>query len=231
MSSPTAAPPEAVSAPAIQLRGLTRRMGSELVLKGLELEVAPSRLVILRGGNGAGKTTLLRILATRLKPTGGTARVFGFDVLKEPHEVRRHVSMLSVTGGNYPVLTALENLNLAADLAGADKSAVPELLKRVGLSGAQRKYVRAFSSGMKKRLGLARLMLIDPHLWLLDEPHSSLDEDGKLLVDEVVSLARERGRAVFMASHEATRRTLEPDAVLSLAGGLVKLASPEVVAA
>ncbi len=210
--------------PAIQLTGLTRRMGNQPVLRGVDLEVATGRLVVLRGGNGAGKTTLLKVLATRLRPTGGTARLFGFDVLKESAEVRKRMGMLSVMGGSYPVLSARENLQMAADLAGKERAAVPALLELVSLADAAEKYVRTYSSGMKKRLGLARLMLVDPELWLLDEPYAALDDAGKLLVDDVVGQARERGRTLLMASHESDRDALQPDAVLQLHDGRLRLA-------
>ena len=210
--------------PAIELTGLTRRMGSQQVLRGVDLEVAPGRLVVLRGGNGAGKTTLLKVLATRLRPTAGTAKLFGFDVLKDQAEVRARMGMLSVMGGSYPVLSARENLTMAADMTGNDRSEVGPLLAKVGLAEAADKYVRAFSSGMKKRLGLARLLLIDPDLWLLDEPYAALDDAGKQLVDEVVSQARERGRTLLMASHESDRDALKPDAVLQLHDGRLRLA-------
>jgi len=213
--------------PAIELNGLTRRMGNQQVLRGVDLEVAPGRLVVLRGGNGAGKTTLLKVLATRLRPTAGTAKLFGFDVLKEQAEVRARMGMLSVMGGSYPVLSARENLTMAADMTGNDRAEVGPLLAKVGLADAADKYVRAFSSGMKKRLGLARLLLIDPDLWLLDEPYAALDDAGKQLVDEVVSQARERGRTLLMASHESDREALRPDAVLQLHDGRLRLA-PEV---
>lgn len=214
---------------AIHLEGLTRRMGNQLVLCGVDLEVAPGRLVVLRGGNGAGKTTLLKVLATRLRPTGGRARLFGFDVLKDQADVRRRMGMLSVMGGSYPVLSARENLQMAADLSGKAREQVEPLLQVVGLTDAADKYVRTFSSGMKKRLGLARLMLIDPDLWLLDEPYAALDDAGKQLVDKVVIGARERGRTLLMASHESDRDALKPDAVLQLHDGRLRLA-PEVVA-
>ena len=210
--------------PAIELTGLTRRMGNQQVLRGVDLEVAPGRLVVLRGGNGAGKTTLLKVLATRLRPTGGTAKLFGFDVLKDQAEVRARMGMLSVMGGSYPVLSARENLTMAADMTGNDRAEVGPLLAKVGLAEAADKYVRAFSSGMKKRLGLARLLLIDPALWLLDEPYAALDDAGKQLVDEVVSQARERGRTLLMASHESDRDALKPDAVLQLHDGRLRLA-------
>lgn len=210
--------------PAIEITNLTRRMGGQLVLRGVDLEVAPGRLVVLRGGNGAGKTTLLKVLATRLRPTSGVARLFGFDVFRQQAEVRSRLGMLSVLGGSYPVLSARENMALAADMSGAPRENIDGLLEQVGLDSAASKYVRAYSSGMKKRLGLARLMLIDPDLWLLDEPYAALDDDGKDLVDQVVTSARERGRTLLMASHESDRHALKPDAVLQLHDGKLRLA-------
>ncbi len=232
MTTPTDHPTTTQGAtPAILLEGVGRRMGRELVLDGVELEIAPGRVVVLRGGNGAGKTTLLRLLATRLRPNRGDGRVFGFDLVKQAADVRRHVGLLSVLGGNYPVLTARENLRLAWTLggdagAGAPReAALADVLARVGLEGAADKLVRTYSSGMKKRLGLARLLLRDPDLWLLDEPYAALDDEGKRLVDEAVAHARSAGRTVLMASHESDREGLAPDAVLELAGGRVRLAA------
>lgn len=223
MSAPTSA---AASVPAIELSGVTRRMGHDFVLKGIDLEVAPGRTVVLRGGNGAGKTTLLKLLSTRLKPTSGTALLYGHDVLKEGDEVRKKVGLLSVLGSSYPLLTARENLILAADMSGAGREAITELLERVGLSAAADRYTREFSSGMKKRLGLARLLLEDPELWLLDEPYAALDDDGKGLVDREVLAAHARGRTVLMASHEGQRPSLRPDATIELAAGRLRAWEP-----
>ena len=210
--------PSAPAAPAIELERLTRRYGRQPVLHGVSLVVAPGRMVVLRGGNGAGKTTLLRVLATRLRPSAGAGRVFGFDLVKGAHEVRRRVAWVSVQGGAYPLLTAAENLRLAASLYGreADEGA---LLERVGLLPAARKQVRTFSSGMKKRLALARLLVADAPLWLLDEPYATLDEEGQDLVDELLGQARREGRTVLLASHELERTARLADAVLTVEGG------------
>ncbi|MFO7546329.1 MAG: heme ABC exporter ATP-binding protein CcmA [Trueperaceae bacterium] len=217
---------DASRAPAIALEGAARRMGRETVLDGIDLEIAPGRVVVLRGANGAGKTTLLRMLATRLRPTRGSGRVFGFDLVTQAAEVRRRVGLLSVLGGNYPVLTARENLRLAMALSGGpDAAAIDDVLDRVRLEEAANKLVRTYSSGMKKRLGLARLLLRDPDLWLLDEPYAALDDAGKRLVDEAIRRGRQAGRTVLMASHESGREGLAPDAVLELAGGRVQVAA------
>lgn len=214
-------------APAIELRAISRRMGRDLVLDGLSLEIAKGRVVVLRGGNGAGKTTLLRLLATRLRPNAGNGSVHGFDLVRQQQDVRSKVGLLSVHGGNYAVLTAAENLRLALDLTsrqGVSDGAIAAALEQVDLAGVGRKLVRSYSSGMKKRLGVARLLLLDPELWLLDEPYSALDDAGKHLMDQVIAGARARGRTVLLASHENDRDELPVDAVLTLAGGTIRAA-------
>jgi heme exporter protein A len=209
---------------AVELRGLSQRYGREWVLKDIHLEVTPGKTVVLSGSNGAGKTTLLKVLATRLRPARGEVRVFGFDVIRQAAEVRRQTAYLSVMGGHYPALTALENLRLAATLYQHDRAEVTaaELkgkLEAVGLLAAQDKLVRTFSSGMKKRLAIARLLMSDADLWLLDEPYAALDEAGKELIDALLQTAHLQGRTVLMASHEVERSAAYADSILQLEGG------------
>jgi ABC-type multidrug transport system ATPase subunit len=151
------------AAPAIELRGLVHGYGGPPVLAGLDLVVSAGRVVALHGPNGAGKTTLLRLLATRLRPTAGEALVLGHDVVREAHQVRTQVAALPVYGGAYGALSGRENLNLAVALRGGDPAIAPidAALERVGLSVAGDHLVRAYSSGMRKRLALARLTLAD----------------------------------------------------------------------
>jgi len=204
---------------AISLRRAGRRYGRDRIFEGINLEIAPGRFVLLRGGNGTGKTTLLRVIATRLRLSAGEGSVFGFDLHRQAHEVRRRTVMVSVLGGAYPMLSARENLELTATLYGVSPDS-ERLLERVGLGGTGSKLVRSFSSGMKKRLGLARLLLDGSQLWLLDEPYSTLDEDGRALVDELVHEAGERGVTVLMATHEDLRPgARRPDAELRIAAG------------
>jgi heme ABC exporter ATP-binding subunit CcmA len=218
--------PAAATEPvAIRLRGLVQGYGGAPVLAGLDLDVGAGRVVALHGPNGAGKTTLLRLLATRLRPAAGEARVLGFDVVREAHEVRARVASLPVFGGAYAALSGRENLRLAAALRGLDPHASPvaELLERVGLARAADHLVRAYSSGMRKRLALARLLLADAPVWLLDEPYAALDEDGQALVDALVSEARDAGRTVLLASHDLPRSRGTADAIVEVAGGRLRV--------
>jgi len=210
-----------VSTPAVELRGLGRRYGASFVLLGVDLTVSAGKTLVLHGSNGAGKTTLLRVLSTKLRPSRGSGKVFGFDLLEEAHKVREHVGYLSVFGGAYGALTAGENLAFASRLYGKPQSraALRERLEAVGLEGAQDKLVRSFSSGMKKRLGVAKLLLSNADLWLLDEPYAALDESGKELIDALLVDAKAQGKTVVMASHELDRSARFADRVLELRGG------------
>ena len=216
-------------APAVELFNLSRRYGAHFVLRGVNLRVSRGKVVVLRGGNGAGKTTLLRVLSTRLRPSRGGGRVFGFDLAKEGHEVRKRVAYLNVLGGAYSALTARENLAFSATLYGKSlgRGEVEVRLEQVGLIDARDKPVRTFSSGMKKRLGVARLLLSDAQLWLLDEPYAALDEAGQALIEDLVRDAKVEGRTVLMASHDLSRSREMADSVLGLENGLLSVYAPE----
>jgi len=206
---------------AVELYSLARRYGRNYVLKEINLSVSAGKTVILRGDNGAGKTTLLRVLSTRLKPSRGGGKVYGYDLVRQADEVRRRVIYLPVFGGHYPMMSALENLQLAARLS-QQRVAGSELetqLEQVGLLDARHKLVRTFSSGMKKRLMLARLRLSQARLWLLDEPYTALDEQGQGLVDELLLMAKAQGKTVIMASHELKRAEALADSILEIAQG------------
>ena len=207
---------------AIELRGLVRGYGRRAVLKGLDLEMSAARVVALFGPNGAGKTTLLRVLATRLRPSAGSARVFGHDVVLRGHDVRKRIATLAVFGGAYATLTAREHLRLDAALRERPVPDADGLLARVGLESAADALVRTYSSGMRKRLGLARLLAADAALWLLDEPHAALDEAGQDLLDGFVEEARVNGVTVLMATHERVRSRRLADAELLLDEGRLR---------
>lgn len=209
---------------AVELRGLVRGYGRRAVLKGLDLDLGAGKVVALFGANGAGKTTLLRLLATRLRPSGGHAAVFGHDVVTDAHEVRRRIATLAVFGGAYATLSAREHLRMDAALRerALDERDIATLLERVGLRDASDALVRTYSSGMRKRLGLARLLAAKAPLWLLDEPHAALDAEGQDLLDDLVAAARDDGVTVLMATHERERSLRLADAGLVLDDGRLR---------
>lgn len=221
MAEPAPTPrTETETAPAISLTGVTRVFGSQPAIVGVRLVVGRGEVVLLRGANGAGKSTLLRVLATALSPTYGGGAVLGFDLVRERDEIRRRTELLTHRTRLYEELTAAENLRFTCALHGIDPGLVPAALERVGLAGTADERVGGFSQGMRQRLAIARTMLRQAELLLLDEPYAGLDGHAREVVDEAVLGARDTGRTVVLATHEATRAGLATRTVLIEAGRL-----------
>src|SRR3954467_1817190 len=147
---------------AVACRGLVRRFGERAVLRGVDLDVREGELVILTGPNGAGKTTLLRVLATVLRPNGGSVTVLGSELPRAAGAARRRLGYLGHETLAYPALSTRENLVLYAALQGIDVAAVDRALAAVGLGGRARDRVGELSRGMRQRLALARASLHRP---------------------------------------------------------------------
>lgn len=196
----------AVSA-AVRAQGLFRRYGFHWALRALDLSVPRGIRLAVIGANGSGKTTFLKIIATALRPTRGVVEVLGFDVTKSPDDVRRRVGLLSHYTYLYDDLTALENLRFAAAMYGVpgDDGVLDSALGSVGLTRVRDARVRTFSSGMRKRLALARATLHGPDLLLLDEPYGALDSAGLRWVDGLLRSASERGATAIVATHHVER--------------------------
>lgn len=192
---------------ALELEGIVRRFGTRWVLRGISLRLEPGAVLALTGRNGSGKTTLLRLITTAIRPTRGSGRVFGQDLVREAPGVRDAVGILAHHAGLYEDLTAGENLAFALRMYGqrADSSAIGEALEEVGLGEERDERVRGFSAGMRRRLALARLLLRPPRLLLLDEPYASFDVDGIQLVNRFAARTASEGGAVIIATHELAR--------------------------
>lgn len=187
---------------AIAVTGIARRFGASWVLRGVELTLAPREVVGLLGVNGSGKSTLLRIIATLLRPHAGSAQVCGHDVVRDADRVRSLIGYLAHSPGLYDDLTARENLEFAARMLDRDVASIDPALARVGLSGVAHRPVRGMSAGMQRRLAFARLMLVRPHVLLLDEPYSNLDTDGIALVNDLLREWVEGGASALIVLHE-----------------------------
>jgi len=203
---------------AAEAHGLARRFDRNVALRPLSLSLPAGAVLLLVGPNGAGKTTLLRLLATSLRPTAGRAAVFGWDVVRNADAVRRVCVYVGTSHGMYEGLTAQENLAFAAAMGGKGDTA-RAALERVGLTGVGHHPVRTFSTGMKRRLALARAWLLEPRLLLLDDPFSALDADGMGLVDDLTAHVKSTGGSVILATHEWERGVRLADMVVGLAEG------------
>ena len=164
------------------------------------MDVAPGEVLGIEGHNGSGKSTLLRILATSIRATDGSVRLFGRDIREHTDWARGQVALMSFTPGLYDDLTARENLVFAANMLGRRHDGIDAVLERVGLARESGEKVRTFSSGMQRRLALGRLLLQSPRVLLLDEPYNSFDRAGVALVNEVVRevISADGGTAVIV---------------------------------
>jgi heme exporter protein A len=206
--------------PAVEATGLCRRYGRRWALWEVGFTVAPGARVMLTGRNGSGKSTLLRVLATALRADHGAARVLGLDVRSEKEAVRRQVALLSHQSYLYESLTARENLEISARfLGGRGRDGVRPLLERVGLAARADDPVGSFSAGMRKRLSLARVLLQEARVVLLDEPYGELDPPGFALVDGLLDDFRARGATVLVATHLLERGQALCEQALALEGG------------
>jgi heme ABC exporter ATP-binding subunit CcmA len=185
---------------------LSRRYGRRWVVRHVSAGFEPGTLSLFIGANGAGKTTLLRLLAGTLRPTDGEVRLSGnaLGTAANPAEARRSVALLGHEPGCYAELSGPENLALFAGLYDRprDPATLRSHLERVGLGGVGARPTSAYSRGMLQRLGLARILVQDAAIWLLDEPTTGLDEAGRALLREVLGEARSHGRTIVAITHD-----------------------------
>lgn len=216
--------------PAVRLSGVGKRFGYTWALREVSLELERGAVLTLRGPNGAGKTTLLKILAGIYRPSAGEGRVLGADLTGDSDAVRRRTVLLADTDYLYDELTGAENLRFASLMAGDGRGDRERraVLERVGLARAGDDPVRSYSTGMRKRLSLARVLLRPAGLVLLDEPYGGLDREGAAFVDRVVREIRDGGRSVALATHRGGEAARSADRVAHLeAGRLARLEEAE----
>ncbi len=189
--------------PVIRLRQAVCLLGRFPALAGVDLDVAVGEILLVRGPNGAGKSTLLRACAGLTVVSGGEAWVLGHDLRQDRRSVRRQVGLLGHSGFLYDDLTVGENLTFAARAAKADPAAATAAMAALGLDGRLRDVaVARLSAGQRRRTAIAAVVARKPSLWLLDEPHTGLDQSGRALLDVLIVDAAASGATVVLASHE-----------------------------
>lgn len=188
--------------PLLQAEGLAFARNDEPVFGPLDFTLNAGDVVLVEGDNGSGKTTLLKVLSGLLTPNSGRIRLNGEDLTLA--RLSHQVALLGHLGGLKLDLTALENLRFAIGVFGLRSAAAPlPALASVGLEGYEDVPVRSLSAGQKKRVALARLLLVPAALWLLDEPYANLDKSGIDLVNRLLDAHARRGGAALVTSHGA----------------------------
>lgn len=185
----------------ILARGVSKTFGRIAALKQVDLEVEAGERVAVLGPNGAGKTTLLRVLATLVRPTAGSLEIAGHDALTAGHAVRAAIGVVGHQPFLYDDLTVAENLRFYGRLYGIRllERRIEEVLDFVGLALRVQERARILSRGQQQRLAIARAMLADPAVLLLDEPDTGLDVEGRRLLDRLLA---PDGRTIVFSSHD-----------------------------
>jgi ABC-2 type transport system ATP-binding protein len=191
---------------AISTDGLSKNYGQFAAVSELSLRVAPGEIYGFLGLNGAGKTTTIRMLLGMVRPSGGQSHIFGQRVSADAHEVWRRVGYLVEKPSAYPELSVSENLEVVRRLRGVnDAGAVRRVIELLALSPYAQRRARALSTGNAQRLGLAKALLHQPELLILDEPANGLDPAGVVEIRELLRrLSCQQGVTIFMSSHILT---------------------------
>src|SRR5881398_651346 len=201
----TSPPPLSNPVPAVQTFALTRVYGSMIALNALNLTVHRSDLFGFIGSNGAGKTTTLRILATFLAPSGGKAEVLGHDVVRDADRVRHIIGYMPDFFGVYKDMEVTEYLDFFGACykipSAQREKTVNDVLELVGLTEKKGALIGALSRGMQQRLGLARVLIHDPQLLLLDEPASGLDPRARIEMMAILQELQRLGKTIIISSH------------------------------
>jgi heme exporter protein A len=209
---------------AVVLRGAGRRYGERAALRDVSLELEPGRTLVVFGPNGAGKTTLLRMLATLLRPHAGEVRVLGRELPGDGYAVRGRIGFLGHEPLLYRELSGRENLRFHARLHRVGAERVEVVLEAVGMRARADDPVAELSRGMVQRLAIARAVLHEPELLLLDEPLANLDPAAAAQVEPLIG--RASGRTRVLTSHDPVGGLAGADVALGLKGGRVALLAP-----
>lgn len=204
---------------------LGKQFGTYWAVDGVYLDVRPGQVLALLGQNGAGKTTTVRMLTSILKPTRGNAYIAGYDVLQHPERVRSSVGVLTEQHGLYLRMTGEEYLEFYGQIYGLNnrkmKLRITTLLSDFGLEQASNQRIGEYSKGMRQKLALARTLIHEPPVLLLDEPTSAMDPESAMLVRKSISSLRSRDRAIIICTHNLVEAEIIADHVAIIYRGRI----------
>jgi heme exporter protein A len=211
--------------PIIEADKLVKAYGLLPVLRGLTLDIPRGQFLALLGANGSGKSTLIRLLTGLARPTAGTLRIGGWTLPAEAAAVRSQIGLVSHRLLLYENLTAQENLRFFGRLYNLSGKALDDriavVLEQVGLYRRRNDLARHYSRGMSQRLSIARALLHDPDVLLLDEPHTGLDASSSQTLDRLLTDARQQGRTIVMATHQFDKTVELADRAVVIARGVI----------
>jgi heme exporter protein A len=207
----------------IEIKKLTKQADNKLILRGVDLSIKHGETVAILGPNGAGKSTLLKVLATLIKPTSGLVKINGLDLKKDHIEVKKLFGYLPHSSLLYDHYTPLENLLFFGELYGVKdvENRARQLVKEVGLSFFINEPVKNFSRGMIQRIAIARAIIHEPKIMLLDEPHTGLDQGAITILNNVVLSMKEKGCTTLMVTHDFKQAAEICDRIIIVKNGKI----------
>jgi ABC-2 type transport system ATP-binding protein len=212
----------------IETSDLSKQFNNDFwAVNGVSLRVQPGKILALLGQNGAGKTTTVRMLTALLKPTRGWARVAGYDVTRNPQEIRANVGVLTEQHGLYMRMTGEEYLTFFGKVYGLSPQAIKTrsdyLLQYFGIAEAAHRRCGEYSKGMKQKLALARALMHDPSVLLLDEPTSAMDPESSRLVRDEIARLRSSQRTIIICTHNLAEAEALADSIAIIYRGKILL--------
>lgn len=214
----------------IEVQSVVKAYGLFPVLRSLSLSVTKGEFVALMGPNGSGKSTLLRLLTGLSAPNSGVIKIGGWALPKESSAVRSQIGLVSHKPLLYDNLNARENLEFFAGLygipVGQREARIKLMLEKVGLAKRAEDRVRGYSRGMQQRLSIARALIHDPHVLLLDEPYTGLDQDASVILDGLLRDASGQGKTIVMTIHQFDRAVSLSSRVVILSRGVIAYDAP-----
>jgi heme exporter protein A len=207
----------------IEIKKLTKQADNKLILRGIDLSITQGETVAILGPNGAGKSTLLKVLATLIKPTSGLVKINGLDLKKDHIEVKKMFGYLPHSSLLYDHYTPLENLAFFGNLYGVKdvENRARKLVNEVGLSFFINEPVKNFSRGMIQRIAIARAIIHEPKIMLLDEPHTGLDQGAINILNNVVLSMKEKGCTTLMVTHDFKQAAAICDRIIIVKNGKI----------